>query len=157
RRPTPKKRVPSRARCAAASVPLARCSKKASNRPQRGGGAGTSPRRQGMKNLTVVPSNERHANFLKSLESFSKGHRAADWSGTFGAFLESIFPKNPPGMVRSSHQYVWDMLRSEGLADDTGQLHCRVFEDELYGIEGTIDRLVDYFKAASAGSEVGRR
>ena len=49
------------------------------------------------------------------------------------------------------------MIRSEGLADDTGQLHCRVFEDELYGIEGTLERLVDYFKAASAGSEVGRR
>jgi len=80
-----------------------------------------------MKNLTVVPSNDRHANFLKSLETFSKGHRAADWSGTFGVFLESIFPKNPAGIVRSSHQYVWDMLRSEGLPDDTGQLHFRVF------------------------------
>src|ERR1044071_8341886 len=110
-----------------------------------------------MKNLNVVPSNERHTNFLKSLETFSKGHRAAEWSGTFGAFLESIFPKNPAGIVRSSHQYVWDMLRTDGLADDTGQLHCRVFEDELYGIEQTLDRLVDYFKAASAGSEVGRR
>jgi len=109
-----------------------------------------------MKNLTV-PSNERHANFLKSLTTFSKEHRAAHWSATFGAFLESVFPKNPAGIVRSSHQYVWDMIRSEGLADDTGQLHCRVFEDELYGIEGTLERLVDYFKAASAGSEVGRR
>jgi serine protein kinase len=49
------------------------------------------------------------------------------------------------------------MLRSEGLADDKGQLRCRVFEDELYGIEETLERLVDYFKAASAGSEVGRR
>ncbi|HEV8110441.1 MAG TPA: serine protein kinase [Burkholderiales bacterium] len=110
-----------------------------------------------MKNLTGVAGDERHANFLKSLDTFSKDHRAAPWSGTFGAFLESIFPKNPAGIVRSSHQYVWDMFRSEGLADDTGQLHCRVFEDELYGIEETLDRLVDYFKAASAGSEVGRR
>ena len=61
-----------------------------------------------MKNLTV-PSNERHANFLKSLTTFSKEHRAAHWSATFGAFLESVFPKNPAGIVRSSHQYVWDM------------------------------------------------
>jgi serine protein kinase len=110
-----------------------------------------------MKNLTVVPSTERHATFLKSLATFSKDHRAAHWSGPFGAFLESVFPRNPAGIVRSSHQYVWDMIRSEGLADDTGQLHCRVFEDELYGIEPTLDRLVDYFKAAAAGSEVGRR
>jgi serine protein kinase len=110
-----------------------------------------------MNNLTVVAGTERHANFLNSLAAFSKGHRAAHWSGTFGAFLESVFPKNPTGIVRSSHQYVWDMIRSEASADDTGQLHCRVFDDELYGIEETLDRLVDYFKAASAGSEVGRR
>src|SRR2546422_10063707 len=32
-----------------------------------------------------------------------------------------------------------------------------LFEDELYGINDTSERLVDYFKAASAGSEVGRR
>jgi serine protein kinase len=110
-----------------------------------------------MKNLTVVAGTERHASFLKSLATFSKDHRAAHWSGTFGAFLESVFPKNPAGIVRSSHQYAWDMIRSEGLADDMGQLHCRVFEDELFGIEETLDRLVDYFKAAAAGSEVGRR
>ncbi len=110
-----------------------------------------------MKNLTVVAGAERHASFLNSLATFSKGHRAAHWSGTFGAFLESVFPKNPTGIVRSSHQYVWDMIRSEASADDTGQLHCRVFDDELYGIEETLDRLVDYFKAAAAGSEVGRR
>jgi hypothetical protein len=45
-----------------------------------------------MKNLTGVAGDERHANFLKSLDTFSKDHRAAPWSGTFGAFLESIFP-----------------------------------------------------------------
>jgi serine protein kinase len=107
-----------------------------------------------MKN---VAGTERHANFLKSLASFSKDHRAAHWSGTFGAFLDSVFPKNPIGIVRSSHQYIWDMIRSETAVDDTGQLHCRVFDDELYGIEETLERLVDYFKAAAAGSEVGRR
>src|SRR6185312_1773083 len=157
RRPTSTKRGPSQAPCAAASAPLARCSKKASNSRSGEEALVPSPRRQGMKNLTVVPSNERHANFLESLATFSKGHRAAHWSGPFGAFLESVFPKNPTGIVRSSHQYVWDMIRSEGLADDTGQLHCRVFEDELYGIGETLERLVDYFKAAAAGSEVGRR
>jgi serine protein kinase len=110
-----------------------------------------------MKDPNGATSNDRHANFLKSLATFSKGHAAANWSGTFGAFLESIFPKDPAGIVRSSHQYIWDLLRSEGSADDKGQLHCRLFDDELYGIEETLDRVVDYFKAASAGSEVGRR
>src|SRR5712692_7848094 len=49
------------------------------------------------------------------------------------------------------------MMRSEGFDDTKGRLRCQLFEDELYGINDTIERLVDYFKVASAGSEVGRR
>jgi serine protein kinase len=110
-----------------------------------------------MKDPNAVASNDRHASFLKSLSTYSKDHSAANWSGTFGAFLESIFPRNPAGIVRSSHQYIWDLLRADGRADEKGQLHCPLFEDELYGVEETLERVVDYFKAASAGSEVGRR
>ncbi len=110
-----------------------------------------------MKTVTGPDNTERHANFLRSLAAFSKEHRAAHWSGTFGDFLETIFPNDPAGLVRTSHQYIWDMIRSEGSTDDKGVFHCRLFEDELYGIEETLHRLVDYFKAAAAGGEVGRR
>ncbi|MCX7960603.1 MAG: serine protein kinase [Burkholderiales bacterium] len=110
-----------------------------------------------MKNFTGPESTERHANFLRSLAAFSKDHRAAHWSGTFGSFLETIFPQDPAGLTRTSHQYIWDMIRAEGRTDDKGVFHCRLFEDELYGIDDTLHRLVDYFKAAAAGGEVGRR
>ncbi|HEV8095900.1 MAG TPA: serine protein kinase [Burkholderiales bacterium] len=110
-----------------------------------------------MKDVTSAGMADRHASFLQSLVTFSKDHRAAQWSGSFGAFLETIFPNDPRGSTRSSHEYMWDMIRTEGCADEKGQLQCRLFQDELYGIEETLDRLVDYFKASSAGSEVGRR
>jgi serine protein kinase len=90
---------------------------------------------------------QQHSDLLRSMSEYSKVHRAAHWSGTFAAFLEGIFPTNPTGFTRSSHQYMWDMMRVED----------RLFHDELYGIDGTIDRVLDYFKAAAAGSEVGRR
>src|SRR5438034_4611991 len=48
-------------------------------------------------------------------------------------------------------------MRAEGFDATKGRLRCQLFEDELYGINDTIERLVDCFKAASAGSEVGRR
>jgi serine protein kinase len=89
----------------------------------------------------------QHSELLKSLSAFSKEHRATRWSGTFAAFLEGIFPADPPGLTRTSHQYLWDMMRAED----------HLFRDELYGIDGTIERVLDYFKAAAAGSEVGRR
>ena len=90
---------------------------------------------------------DRHSDFVRSLIDFTKEHRAARWTGTLSAFLEGIFPADAKGATRSSHQYLWDMLRSDG----------KLFGDELYGIDDTIERVLDYFKAAAAGSEVGRR
>src|SRR6266480_4244041 len=102
-------------------------------------------------------SSERRSSLIRSLSDFSKQHRAAHWTGSFANFLEAVFPADPHGIARSSHEYIWDMMRSEGFDDTKGRLRCQLFEDELYGINDTIERLVDYFKAASAGSEVGRR
>jgi serine protein kinase len=90
---------------------------------------------------------ERHSDLLRSLVDFTKEHRAARWTGTLAAFLEGVFPTDPKGITRTSHQYMWDMMRCEE----------RLFDDELYGIDGTLERVRDYFKAAAAGSEVGRR
>src|SRR3954462_1768968 len=102
-------------------------------------------------------NNERKASLLRSLSDFTKEHRAAHWAGTFASFLEQIFPHDARGIARTSHQYMWDMMRAEGFDDSQGRFRCQLFEDELYGINDTIERVVDYFKAASAGSEVGRR
>src|SRR3954451_10655393 len=101
-------------------------------------------------------STDRQSDFLKSLVEFTKDHRAARWSGTLSEFLESVFRADPKGIVRSSHQYMWDMLRANGFSDD-GNFRSQLFEDELFGIDDTIARVMDYFKAAAAGSEVGRR
>jgi serine protein kinase len=110
---------------------------------------------------TKTSSTERHSDFLKSLVEFTKDHRAARWSGTLSEFLEGVFRADPKGIVRSSHQYIWDMLRAngfdEGFSAGSGKFRCQLFEDELFGIDDTIARVLDYFKAASAGSEVGRR
>jgi serine protein kinase len=100
---------------------------------------------------------EQRASLLKSLGDYSKEHRAARWAGSFAAFLESVFPADAKGIARASHQYIWDMMRAQGYEDGAGRWHCQLFEDELYGINDTIERLVDYFKAAASGSEVGRR
>src|SRR5262245_9352395 len=93
------------------------------------------------------PTGERKSALLKSLADFTKEHRAARWSGTFAAFLEEAFAADARGIARSSHQYMWDMMRA----------HEHLFQDELFGVDDTLSRITDYFKAASAGSEVGRR
>src|SRR5687768_10145854 len=91
---------------------------------------------------------ERRSNdLIRALSDFTKQHRAAHWAGTFASFLESVFPADARAIARTSHQYIWDMMRAEPA----------LFQDELYGIDDTIERVSGYFKAAASGSEVGRR
>src|SRR5688500_1213990 len=90
---------------------------------------------------------EKRSSLIRSLSDFTKQHRAANWEGSFAAFLESVFPADSRGIARTSHQYMWDMRRARG----------NLFQNELFGVDQTIERVMDYFKAASAGSEVGRR
>jgi serine protein kinase len=103
----------------------------------------------------------RGSRFVDSLSAFSRQHRAQHWEGTFNDFLSNILPANPAALSRSSHQYIWDMLRwygreSNGGRDETSRARELLLR-ELFGVEEPLARVVDYFKAAAAGSDVGRR
>ena len=99
------------------------------------------------------------ADFLDSLTTFSKEHRAQRWEGTLGDFLTLILPTRPAALVRTSHEYIWDMMLWHGRqteGDETKKAR-ELFKRELFGVDEPLARVVDYFKAAAAGSDVGRR
>jgi serine protein kinase len=97
--------------------------------------------------------------FLDSLNKFSKEHRAQRWEGTLGDFLTNVLPQRPASYIRSSHEYIWDMLlwHGRGAEGDDTQKARELFKRELFGVDEPLGRVVDYFKAAAAGSDVGRR
>jgi serine protein kinase len=107
---------------------------------------------------TLTEQSERQSDFVKNLVAFAQQHRAEPWSGTFAEFLDKIVPGNARNVNRSSHQYIWDMIQWQG-SESASEERSRynLFADELFGIDDSLQRLADYFKAASAGSEVGRR
>ncbi|WP_313176591.1 serine protein kinase [Massilia sp.] len=98
-----------------------------------------------------------HDVFLQGLDQFNRQHRAGHWAGSFADFLGVILPQAAQRLARSSHQYIWDMMRATCLDDAEGKPRCSLFADDLFGIDEALERVVDYFKAAAAGSEVGRR
>ena len=97
--------------------------------------------------------------FLDSLNKFSKEHRAQRWEGTLGDFLTNILPTRPAAYIRTSHEYIWDMLLWHGrdAQGDDNEKARELFKRELFGVDEPLGRVVDYFKAAAAGSDVGRR
>jgi serine protein kinase len=105
----------------------------------------------------------RNGGLIDELAHFATHHKASRWRGTFADFLRDVFPVAPRQFVRSSHQYLYDMLswyRAERPDAEAGTAVGNpkdLFTSELYGIDEALDRVVEYFKAASAGSDVGRR
>ena len=103
------------------------------------------------------PAEEQQARFIDSLSSLARQRKAERWSGTLASFLDTIVRADPMLATRSSQQYAWDMLRALSKEGENGSLRCALLSDELFGIDDAIGRVIDYFKAAAAGSEVGRR
>jgi serine protein kinase len=100
---------------------------------------------------------------IEEMANFATHHKASRWRGTFAEFLRDVFPAAAPQLVRTSHQYLYDMLgwyraeRPDTAAGTAAGNPKDLFTSELYGIDEALDRVVEYFKAASAGSDVGRR
>jgi serine protein kinase len=98
-------------------------------------------------------------NFVDSLSEYGKLHRAKRWEGTFGEFLTTVLPDNPAALARSSHEYIWDMFLWHGRSASGNDISRarELFKRELFGVDDPLTRVVDYFKGAAAGSDVGRR
>ncbi|HBG51090.1 MAG TPA: hypothetical protein DDW89_04665, partial [Gammaproteobacteria bacterium] len=98
---------------------------------------------------------------IASLEAYSREHKAIRWRGNLRQFLAEVLPASPHLLARNSHQYMWDMLRwkHRSMTGDQNpdSAPTGLFQQELYGVDTALTRVVDYFKAASAGTEVGRR
>ena len=95
--------------------------------------------------------------FVHGMAAWAEKHRISPWRGSFADFIEQILPGRAALLTRSAHQYIWDMLRWSSQQDPDGKLRCGLFADELFGVDEALARVADYFKAAAAGSEVGRR
>ena len=118
-----------------------------------------------MSRPTKPAAIDKRASFITALSDFTRQHKVRHWQGPFGEFLQQVFAEDPIRYSRNSHQYIWDMLHwneteVQPRLDDEVQTQgsrYRLFADELFGIDDALERIADYFKAASAGSEVGRR
>jgi len=84
------------------------------------------------------------------------------WQGTFRDYLQMI--ESGEVKVRNAHQYLLDMLMSEGVQEVKPlELHGETTKvpkkltATLFGVETTITKIIEYFQAGATGSEVGRR
>src|SRR5262250_855653 len=93
---------------------------------------------------------------FEKIEAHLHNHRMGAWTGTFRDYLEVVIKQ--PLLAQRAHAQLYDMIKSAGVrVDEAGKEHYTFFERDLFGIDEPLAKVVEYFKAAALGSDVGRR
>lgn len=93
---------------------------------------------------------------FEKLDTHLQNHRMDVWEGTFRDYLSMVIKQ--PSLAQRAHTRIYNMIKAPGVrVDEEGNEHYAFFEQELFGIDEPLAKVVEYFKAAAMGSDVGRR
>ncbi|WNS46514.1 PrkA family serine protein kinase [Paenibacillus sp. MMS20-IR301] len=87
-------------------------------------------------------------------------HRAENdrlaWSGTFKDYIELL--KQDPSPAKTAHSRVYDMIKSHGVEEINGRKRYKFFEQEIFGLDRAVEKLVEeYFHSAARRLDVRKR
>ena len=78
------------------------------------------------------------------------------WSGTFKDYIELL--RKDPSPAKTAHSRVYDMIKSHGVEDINGRKRYKVFEQEIFGLDRAVEKLVEeYFHSAARRLDVRKR
>lgn len=103
---------------------------------------------------------EKPMSLTELLEAHRRDRERLVWEGTFREYFELVTAN--PRLASLSHARICDMILAAGtekIAEGTRDEITRFnfFSDELFGIEESISRIVEYFKSAAQRLEVRKR
>src|SRR5579884_3240479 len=93
---------------------------------------------------------------VKRLEEYRERERALTWEGTFAQYFDIATKR--PSVAELSHERIYQMITAAG-AEPTknGDLRYKFFEDEIFGLEKSLQQIVEYFHSAAQRLEVRKR
>ncbi|MED0752577.1 serine/threonine protein kinase PrkA [Bacillus amyloliquefaciens] len=93
---------------------------------------------------------------LKKIEKYREEEQRLKWEGTFADYLEII--KENPLVAQSAHSRVFNMIKDSGIEENDGKKTYSFFSRELFGLEESLERLVEeYFHPAAKRLDVRKR
>ena len=99
------------------------------------------------------------SNRLSIQEILAESERVAgrySWEGTFANYLRLV--TDNPGISRLSHKLIYDAIVGAGVEESpAGEPVYKLFDDEIFGLEDELGRLVQYFAAAANRLEIRKR
>ncbi|MBI5303921.1 MAG: protein prkA [Chloroflexi bacterium] len=97
------------------------------------------------------------SDLINRLDAHTESHKANEWSGSFRDYLAIVHANVHAAQL--AHARIYEMVRSAGVETDetTGAEKYLFFQKDLFGVDEALAQIMEYFKAASLGSDVGRR
>lgn len=93
---------------------------------------------------------------FNKIDAHLQQYTAEAWGGTFRDYLDLVLKQ--PSVAQRAHARIYHMIKGAGVhSDEEGREHYGFFENDLFGIDEPLGQVVEYFKAAAMGSDVGRR
>ena len=93
---------------------------------------------------------------IKKLEEFRAIEKALNWEGTFSEYFE-VVTKNPRA-AQLSHARIYDMIINGGVeTNKRGEAHYKFFDDEIFGLDKSLQQVVEYFSSGAQRLEVRKR
>lgn len=93
---------------------------------------------------------------LSKVKRYREEENELMWEGTFADYLAIV--KERPIVAQMAHSRVYNMIKSSGLTERDGQKLYHFFGEEIFGLETSIERLVEeYFHPAAKRLDVRKR
>jgi len=93
---------------------------------------------------------------LQQLEAYRAKEESLRWEGTFADYLE-IVSRNPR-VAQFAHARIYNMIVSRGVEEVNGVRRYRFFDQELFGLDRALERLVEeYLHPAARRLDVRKR
>ena len=90
------------------------------------------------------------------LQDFHLQERDLQWEGTFEQYLGLV--EQNPSIAHTAHARIYDMIAAAGIERVDGKTLYHFFDNELYGLEDALERLVEeYFHSAARRLDVRKR
>ncbi|GGA38525.1 PrkA family serine protein kinase [Paenibacillus physcomitrellae] len=93
---------------------------------------------------------------FERIAAYRAEHDSLAWSGTFKEYIELL--RKDPRPAMTAHARVYEMIRSYGVEEEGGHKTYKFFEQELYGLNRPLEKLVEeYFHSAARRLDVRKR
>ncbi|MFB1051155.1 PrkA family serine protein kinase [Paraliobacillus sp. JSM ZJ581] len=93
---------------------------------------------------------------LAKVKRYQEEQQKLKWEGTFAEYLKLL--KQRPYLAQSAHARLYRMIEKRGIKEVAGKKMYDLFANELFGLEDTLERLVEeYFHPAAKRLDVRKR